>query len=106
MTNKHLKIAFVLLSVMSVLLGGCLAQEASSGTALKLAPVSALSPELRQLPSQVQEAYRFALANPEVLEVIPCYCGCGGMGHENNRMCYVQSETADGGVVFDSHAVT
>jgi len=76
------------------------------GVVLQLAPVSALSPEVRQLPQNIQEAYRFALANPDVLEVIPCYCGCNGVGHENNRMCYIQSESADGQVVFDWHAAT
>jgi protein-disulfide isomerase len=71
---------------------------------LKLAAVSELSPEIQQLPPPVQEAYRFALANPDVLDKIPCYCGCGGVGHMNNRMCYIQSESADGQVVFDDHA--
>lgn len=83
-----------------------LAEGTKEGTTLQLAPASALASDLRQLPQNVQEAYRFALANPDVLEVIPCYCGCGQMGHENNRMCYVQSEGADGRVVFDRHAVT
>jgi protein-disulfide isomerase len=72
---------------------------------LALAPVSALSAALRQLAPDVQEAYRFALANPDVLDVIPCYCGCGQVGHENNRMCYIQSENPDGSVVFDDHAL-
>ncbi len=74
-------------------------------TTLKLAAVSELSPEIQQLPPKVQEAYRFALANPDVLSKIPCYCGCGSVGHMNNRMCYVQSESADRQVVFDNHAM-
>jgi len=71
---------------------------------LKLAAVSELSPDIQQLSPEVQEAYRFALANPDVLDKIPCYCGCGGVGHLDNRMCYVQSEAAAGQVVFDDHA--
>ena len=93
-------------NVFAQAIDAALAQETSGDVAITLAPVSALSSDLRQLPSQVQEAYRFALANPDVLDVIPCYCGCGQIGHENNRMCYVQSEAADGRVVFDSHAAT
>jgi protein-disulfide isomerase len=93
-------------SVLAQAIDAALAPAASVDTAIELAPVSALPSELRQLPLEVQEAYRFALANPDVLEVIPCYCGCGGVGHENNRMCYIQSETADGRVVFDRHAAT
>lgn len=69
-----------------------------------MAPASDLSPELRLLSPEIQEAYRFALANREVLEKIPCYCGCGNVGHMDNYMCYVQSESADGQVVFDYHA--
>ena len=73
-------------------------------TPIRLAPVSDLSPELRELPPEVQEAYRFALANPDILEKIPCYCGCNRVGHMNNLMCYVKPSDADGQPVFDSHA--
>lgn len=76
----------------------------TTGATPKLAPVSALSPEIGWLPAEVQKAYRFALANPDVLERIPCYCGCNRVGHTNNVMCYIQSVGADGEVVFDSHA--
>lgn len=76
----------------------------ANGTAIKLAPASDLPSDLRQLPLEYQEAYRFAMANSDVLEKIPCYCGCGSVGHMNNYMCYVQSETADGRVVLDYHA--
>lgn len=75
-----------------------------SETSHELAPASALSPELRQLSPEIQEAYRFALANRAVLEKIPCYCGCGNVGHMDNWMCYIQSESTDGQVVFDYHA--
>jgi hypothetical protein len=75
-----------------------------SETSQKLAPVSELSPELRQLSLDFQEAYRFALANRDTLEKMPCYCGCGNVGHMDNYMCYVHSESADGQVFFDYHA--
>ena len=70
----------------------------------KLAPVSELSPELRQLSPNIQEAYRFALANREILAKIPCCCGCSNVGHMDNYMCYVQSASAGGQVVLDYHA--
>jgi hypothetical protein len=75
----------------------------SPANTLKMAPASALPAELRRLPQNVQEAYRYALANPDVLDKIPCYCGCNQVGHMDNRMCYIQSETAGGRVVFDAH---
>jgi hypothetical protein len=75
-----------------------------AGPPHKLAPISDLSPELQKLSPEIQEAYRFALANRDTLEKIPCYCGCGNVGHMDNYMCYVQSESAEGQVAFDYHA--
>jgi hypothetical protein len=90
----------------AVLVAACGSPQASSAPAstLKLAPVSSLPPDLRRLPQEVQEAYRYALANPDILDKIPCYCGCNQIGHVDNRMCYIQSETPGGRIVFDSHA--
>ena len=73
---------------------------------LKMAPLSQLPPEIQRAPTQVREAYQFALANQEILEKIPCYCGCVGVGHTSNYMCYIQDDgSLSGQVVFDSHAL-
>jgi hypothetical protein len=96
-----------LLSLVAVvLLAACGTPEATppaeTETTLELAPASSLSPELRKLSPDIQEAYRFAIANRDVLEKIPCYCGCGGIGHTDNWTCYVQPESTDR--IFDYHA--
>ena len=70
-----------------------------------LAPVSALPEEIKQAPQNVQEAYRFALANPEILKQMPCYCGCGAVGHKNNYQCYIAEMDEYGKPVFDNHAL-
>jgi hypothetical protein len=70
-----------------------------------LAPASELSEEIRTSPANVQEAYRFALANPDILKQAPCYCGCGSMGHQSNYECYVSGSGGDGKLHFDSHAL-
>ncbi|HEY3341233.1 MAG TPA: PCYCGC motif-containing (lipo)protein, partial [Anaerolineae bacterium] len=36
---------------------------------------------------------------------IPCYCGCGKMGHKSNYACYVKGADTAGKPVFDSHAL-
>ena len=69
-----------------------------------LAPDSALPEFARSAPPAVREAYRFALANREVLSSIPCYCGCGGAGHQSNLHCYVKPGAAGAPVEFDTHA--
>jgi len=104
LTGIRLRLPLILLaSLLLVVACGPSTAGTEPGSSVRLAPVSDLSPQLRQLSPEFQEAYRFALANRDVLEKIPCYCGCGSVGHMNNYMCYVQSERADGQVVFDYH---
>jgi hypothetical protein len=76
----------------------------SGNAAYTLAPESALPQFVSDAPPQVKEAYRFAIANPEILEAFPCYCGCGNMGHQNNLDCYIKQVAADGTVEFENHA--
>ena len=44
--------------------------------------------------SEVAEAYRFALENPQnVLSQVRCYCGCiQNQGHKNNRDCFFNED--------------
>lgn len=49
--------------------------------------------------------YRFALERRDVLQYMPCMCGCGGLGHTSNRSCYIKAEAGDR-VTFTSHAAT
>ena len=73
---------------------------------VKMAPASELPVALRAAPVEVQEAYRFAIANKELLEEIPCFCGCNGIGHDSNYACYVAEDGGPGLVLeYDSHAV-
>ena len=53
--------------------------------------------------ANVQAAYQYALDNPELLRHIPCYCGCGRIGHKNVDNCFVKEFKDDGQVVFDEH---
>jgi len=69
-----------------------------------MAPLSDMPAEVKQASVSVQEAYRFNIANPELMKQIPCYCGCGDMGHASNYACYVQDNT-DGKITFDGHAL-
>ncbi len=71
---------------------------------LTLAPESALPDFVRDAPAQVTKAYRFAIANPDIVSLFPCFCGCGGAGHMNNLDCYIREFRADGSIVFDNHA--
>jgi len=76
----------------------------SQNDPITFAPKSMLPDFARDASRQVQEAYLFAAANPNVLRQYPCYCGCGGMGHTSNLDCYVKEFRTDGTVEFDNHA--
>lgn len=79
--------------------------DAPAGREVVLAPAHVLHPMVQGAPPIVQEAYRFAIANAEVLQYIPCYCGCGLMGHTSVRSCYVKEDRLDGSIAFDDHAL-
>ncbi len=94
----------ILLLGLAALLAGC-AESQASGRNITLAPMAEMPAEVRQAPTTVQEAYRFAVANPELVSQFPCFCGCGNMGHESNLDCYIQEIQPDGTLLFDSHAL-
>ena len=73
--------------------------------AYALAPESALPEYFRKAPPNVREAYRFAIANREILRQVPCYCGCGAE-HRDNADCYIKDVKPDGQIVFDQMSFT
>ncbi len=105
--NRVLPLILVALLVVSIGLAGC-SSEGKAGAAdhsFNMAPLADMPIEVQQAPVTVQQAYQFAAANPEVLERIPCYCGCGAMGHTSNYACYVAGVSQDGVVEYDKHAL-
>lgn len=100
--------AFILLVAFLALAGGlsagCARQDAAAHD-LPMADMAHMPADVQAAPVTVQQAYQFAVANPEILQQIPCYCGCGGIGHTSNYSCYVAGTGEDGKPIFDSHAL-
>ena len=92
-----------LLPVIS-LLSACGSSDGSTAHEIQMAPLSKMSMEVQSAPLSVREAYQFAVANPDALQNVPCYCGCGAAGHTSNYSCYVKEENASG-ITFDQHAL-
>ncbi len=67
--------------------------------------MSDMPSEIQKAPVTVSEAYRFAVANPDALKNVPCYCGCAAVGHTSNYSCFVQEVKSSGEIVFDQHAL-
>jgi hypothetical protein len=93
-----------LFALMS-LAAGCGSAVPGEAHEITLAPLHTMPMDVQSAPVTVQEAYQFAVANPDTLSELPCYCGCGAMGHDSNLACYVKAFGADGAPVFDSHAL-
>lgn len=103
MRGKLLVISIFLIA--SVLLSACGGGTEESAEGLKMASMDTMPAEVKEAPLTVQQAYQFAVANPDVTQHTPCYCGCGAMGHTSNYSCYVSGENQDGSLTYDEHAL-
>jgi len=98
------KLVFVFL--ISLLLVTGLSACSSKGTSdLHMISMDQMPAEVQSAPMTVQTAYQFAAANPDIMKDIPCYCGCGNIGHTSNYDCYVSNVDTNGTITFDNHAL-
>lgn len=100
----------LLIFLLSGLLTACASESpadvsSTESSAPLLASLAEMPQEVQDSPVSVQQAYQFNVANPDVMTQIPCYCGCGAMGHTSNYDCYVADVAADGTITYDTHAL-
>jgi len=95
----------LVLAILPWLLSACSSGEAENEHDLAMRPLDELPAEVKSAPVVVQQAYQFAAANPEIMTQIPCYCGCGEMGHTSNYACYVSGVGEGGEIQYDPHAL-
>ena len=105
--SKLALLILALLFLSSGLTTACQSQTAghTEGHTYTMAGLEQMPYQVKQAPVAVQQAYQFAVANPDILSQLPCYCGCGGMGHHSNYACYVAGLNEDGSVQYDNHAI-
>lgn len=66
--------------------------------------VDVLPDFLDKQPENMQLIYQAAAKANDVLQWIPCYCGCGdSAGHRSNLNCFVHEIKENGEVVWDDH---
>jgi Protein of unknown function with PCYCGC motif len=54
----------------------------------------------------VRTVFAFAAHHPEVLDYVPCFCGCERLGHRSNAECFVARRSATGRVLeWQPHGV-
>ncbi len=103
-SRKYALLAMIFIMVITA--AGCGdGGEKSSRHNLKMATMDEMPVEVKSAPLVVQESYQFAAANPDLMTHIPCYCGCGDMGHNSNYACYVSGQGPDGKLEYDAHAL-
>lgn len=104
--SKWRRLKRLIFGALGIALVGC--SGGSSVTTYRapaMASLAMMPDAVRSAAAVTQEAYQFAVANPEILKEVPCYCGCGGMGHTSNYSCYVQSVSNTGKIEYDTHAL-
>ncbi len=105
MFSKAYKLFFLLivLALASTAISACSA--ASGEVHLAMSPLDQMPTDVQSAPVAVREAYQFNTANPDIMQDIPCYCGCGDIGHTSNYDCYISDVDASGKITFDNHAL-
>lgn len=113
--------------VMVLLVGGCSGEQTTStpqGSAAMAQtplPQSGADPRVvadglpllpdsvryaRNPPQVIRASYRFAAEHPEVLNFVPCFCGCERAGHRGSHDCFVASRDPKGRVTaWDTHGI-
>lgn len=94
----------ILAALLSGLLAGCGSKNVEEHS-LPMSDLKGAPAEIQHAPEGVREAYAFAVANPHILKELPCYCGCGPMGHTSNYACYVSNVDTAGNISYDTHAL-
>lgn len=106
MVSKTPRLLFLSL-VLVLATTGISACSASSSDPVHLymLPMDQMPMDVQTAPVAVREAYQFTSVNPDVMKDIPCYCGCGNIGHASNYACYVSEVDDQGDITFDNHAL-
>lgn len=56
--------------------------------------------------SVIRATYEFAARHPEVLNYMPCFCGCERAGHGSNHDCFIGARDRNGKVTsWDTHGI-
>lgn len=53
--------------------------------------------------ARTDAAYRYALEHGNVIQWLPCYCGCVEMDHRSNLDCFLRPHESGGTIAFEEH---
>ena len=79
---------------------------ASRGAVSGLPPLPLVRFPAARPPEVLRSVYEFAANNPEVLNYVPCFCGCENFGHVSSHDCFVDHRNQDGQVAaWEAHGM-
>jgi len=61
-------------------------------------------PAYTHTTARTEEAYRYAMQHPLILQWMPCYCGCEAMDHRSNLDCFLRPRMGGTAIQFEEHA--
>ncbi|KKB33364.1 PCYCGC motif-containing (lipo)protein [Bacillus thermotolerans] len=111
---------FLTLAALMVLIAGCSSKTEQAETAdhheeghvhtLANGDLQETTSSIKDMPSfledkddQMKAVYLAAAQHPDILEFMPCYCGCGdSAGHKSNLNCFA-AEITEEKIVWDDH---
>lgn len=116
---KHKLLFVFLILVLSIYLSGCSKEDQHSGESHakqvhvagdireETAAKEQLPTFLNDFQPEIQAVYANVSDHSDLLQYIPCYCGCGeSVGHKSNLECFIHETKPDGTLVWDSHGTT
>lgn len=114
MLHKYRILSFTVIILLSLV--GCSSHEEQE--AKKDYPITTASGDIQDItnsikdipsflsnePEDIVTIYKAAAQHQNLLENIPCYCGCGESAHhKDNYDCFIHQNNQDGSVVWDDH---
>ncbi len=116
---KHKLFSGFMVLVLSIFLSGCGNEEEHStenhakqvhvagDIREETAAKEQLPTFLNEFQPQIQAVYANVPEHHDLLQYIPCYCGCGeSVNHKSNLECFIHEMKPDGTMVWDSHGTT
>lgn len=102
----------IVLLLLTLIISACSSNEEQSHQAHssngdlqeKTASADVLPTFLKGQNEEIRLVYQAAGKSTELLQWIPCYCGCAeSAGHKSSMNCFVEKINEDGSVVWDDH---
>lgn len=96
----------IILVMAAVLVGlGSGSGQSRSGSVAEIAGAGPIPDWLKNADPAIIADYAWAAQHHEELQYIPCYCGCGSVGHTSNATCYYRWDKNGKALGYDAHAL-